>query len=540
MLQRFSSVAFGTGPGRIVTRNVVLPYGGAFVLLEGSQHLLGFLRIHVHLVSMVSVLSLGLSLLALSHSAELRGIALAGVRGTYRLARWIFREVPAWVLRLPPIPWLRNNHTFATCWRLGSRPLLMAATIGLVARLSGAPPIAAALLGLALFLALFPLWNSRVGQEVEETVGDVLARSWHRLLTDLIPGLFRLVMESFAQLVEAIDRALYTVDEWLRFRAGQGSGSLVLKAIFSPVWAVIAYVVRIAVNLLIEPQVNPVKHFPVVTVSHKVLLPILVAFRENVLIRVFPHSANAIFGAMQLLLPGFFGFLVWELKENWRLYEANRSRTVRPAVVGGHGETVARLLRPGFHSGTIPKLFARLPQGRPIHPPGRPQTLGAQTRSGARPCRGRNPPLFPARRPGLHPGHPPIWRPRPGSRSDPAGHHLHPRRDSPGGLVLSGPLGSPSSNAPRHLHAEISAPPWLEALPPEHRFPIDAALIGLYRMAGVETIRDLARETPPEPIPPMAWSTWVETWEVGRPEINPSLAPNPPARNPRNHPTLRT
>jgi hypothetical protein len=55
-----------------------------------------------------------------------------------------------------------------------------------------------------------------------------------------------------------------------------------------------------------------------------------------------------------------FGFLVWELKENWRLYEANRPETLRPVVFGDHGETMARLLRPGIHSGTLPKLFAKL------------------------------------------------------------------------------------------------------------------------------------------------------------------------------------
>ena len=42
------------------------------------------------------------------------------------------------------------------------------------------------------------------------------------------------------------------------------------------VWVVVAYLVRIYVNLLIEPQVNPIKHFPVVTVSHKVILPLSV------------------------------------------------------------------------------------------------------------------------------------------------------------------------------------------------------------------------------------------------------------------------
>jgi len=40
-----------------------------------------------------------------------------------------------------------------------------------------------------------------------------------------------------------------------------------------------------------------------------------------------------------------FGFLVWELKENWRLYEANRREFLGRLVVGSHGETIGRLLR---------------------------------------------------------------------------------------------------------------------------------------------------------------------------------------------------
>src|SRR5262249_20915126 len=59
-------------------------------------------------------------------------------------------------------------------------------------------------------------------------------------------------------------------------------------------------------------------------------------------------------------LPGAAGFLVWELKENWRLYRANRALALGPVVIGSHGETMTRLLRPGFHSGTLPKLYARI------------------------------------------------------------------------------------------------------------------------------------------------------------------------------------
>jgi hypothetical protein len=64
------------------------------------------------------------------------------------------------------------------------------------------------------------------------------------------------------------------------------------------------------------------------------------------------------------LLPGLFGFLVWELKSNWQLYDANRSKSLEPVLVGSHGETIERLLRSGFHSGTLPKTFARLRRAR--------------------------------------------------------------------------------------------------------------------------------------------------------------------------------
>src|SRR5207244_6199343 len=61
-----------------------------------------------------------------------------------------------------------------------------------------------------------------------------------------------------------------------------------------------------------------------------------------------------------LFLPGICGFIVWELKENWKLYRANRARNLKPVMIGSHGETMIRLLRPGFHSGTVPKIYRKL------------------------------------------------------------------------------------------------------------------------------------------------------------------------------------
>jgi hypothetical protein len=73
-----------------------------------------------------------------------------------------------------------------------------------------------------------------------------------------------------------------------------------------------------------------------------------------------PWRAAATAGLITLCTPGIFGFLAWEFRENWKLYKANRSKNLRPIRVGSHGETLATFLRPGFHSGTIPKIFHRL------------------------------------------------------------------------------------------------------------------------------------------------------------------------------------
>ena len=128
-------------------------------------------------------------------------------------------------------------------------------------------------------------------------------------------------------------------------------------------WFFVTYLVRIYVNLFLEPTVNPIKHFPVVTVAAKLIVPffgILFPLFETPFLPLGTAVAKSMATLNIILLPGIFGFLVWELRENWRLYRANRSLVLRPAVIGHHGETMSRLLRPGFHSGTVPNLYAKL------------------------------------------------------------------------------------------------------------------------------------------------------------------------------------
>ena len=136
--------------------------------------------------------------------------------------------------------------------------------------------------------------------------------------------------------LESVERLLYSVDEWLRFRTGDSRWSLFFKPVLGLGWFFLTYLIRVFINLFFEPTVNPIKHFPVVTVSHKVILPLSIRLTRLLaapLSPLGPRLALFIAGTTVLLIPGVFGFLVWELKENWRLYESNRPEKLVPVTV---------------------------------------------------------------------------------------------------------------------------------------------------------------------------------------------------------------
>jgi hypothetical protein len=157
-----------------------------------------------------------------------------------------------------------------------------------------------------------------------------------------------------------LERVVYVVDEWLLFRRGDRGGMQVFKLLGGVAWFFISYLVVFVFTLLVEPQINPIKHFPVVTVSHKLILPTGPLFVKQLTPYLGPVQANTLVWTTIWLIPGVFGFLVWELKENWRLYVANRRHGLRKTAIGQHGESMARLLRPGFHSGTLAKAYTAL------------------------------------------------------------------------------------------------------------------------------------------------------------------------------------
>jgi hypothetical protein len=364
-LQRASALAFATRTGRFLTLYLALPFGGAFVALEGIQHLLELFRpwFHGHVPHTAApgpVLVAGTFVLGMIHSTAFRTGVFRLARHAARGIRWCFKTLPTRILNIPVLRALLENPATRFAWKWLLKPALPVVPLVLLASALDPDPRILWTVAVGGWLIASIANHSRVGRWIEDRLLDLAHELGGRLGLELLPALYRAIMSLFARGVELIEQVMYEVDQWLRFRRGESRLSLAGKAVAVTIWSSVTYVLRFLVNLVAEPQLNPIKHFPVVTVSHKLVAPFLLPLVRPPFLGL--PAGFAIFSgvALQFVIPGICGFLLWELKENWKLYAANRPRFLRPVMIGHHGETLPRLLCPGFHSGTIPKAFARL------------------------------------------------------------------------------------------------------------------------------------------------------------------------------------
>jgi hypothetical protein len=215
-----------------------------------------------------------------------------------------------------------------------------------------------------------------------------------------------------------------------------------------------------------------------------------------------PATAGTIAFAVVLLTPGIFGFLVWELRGNWRLYEANRHRSLVPVAIGPHGETMIRLLKPGLHSGTVPKLFGKLRRASRQTDPARRRQAQARIREKlhhveeglGRFFKREFLPLF---------GNSAAWR---GIAVDLGRIELGTnsvrvelvRRDFPD----AAPVWLTFSEQSGWVIAGEIELGWLAELPESARDTFRAALVGLYEMSSVHLVREQIRACFEPRVPP--------------------------------------
>ena len=399
-LQRLSSLGFGRRPGRFLFQYLIVPFVGAFVILEAFNIMYKKVRgidastldkstvfdipvavfdkarvpdswrggtlfeddIFYQFANVIpAVILVGLFLLGLVHSDGFRTFVWGVTQTVFRALKHLLIDFPKWIMGLEWARVILRSRIAKALRRYLLTPLIPAALVYLLTTVfvdfNRYTAIAAFLL---IFTGLDFFFNSTFGRRFEERVGAWIARAWYQFRVQIIRSVFEAIMTIFRQFMEVTERVLYAIDEWLLFRTGENKFSMWMKGILGSIWAVVAYGIRFCITLLVEPQINPIKHFPVVTVSHKLLIPTLPMISSSIAPALGNAMAQTVATAIVFLTPGVIGFLVWELKSNWKLYQANRDPMLKPAAVGLHGETLPRLLKPGFHSGTIAKLYGKM------------------------------------------------------------------------------------------------------------------------------------------------------------------------------------
>ena len=412
-LERVTAFNFGTAAGRWIARNVTLPFGAAFLTGEFIWLLVfeRWSKVSQPQVSQPQVsqpqvsqpqeglpeaglpeaglpffggwnaawwfhaawVGFGLFLLIAIRSARVRRGLASVARGAYWAARYVCCDLPT---QLWATPWVRAivaSVPVQLTINYGLKPALLSALLFTAFRreLWDSGWAARIITVVACAFAV----NTRLGRAVQELLLET-SRSVLNVFRSA-PAVLRWINDLFGEMLDAVEWVLARTEDWLRLRGRSGPFAIAIRAVAGVVWMPFAFLLRFYTVVLLEPMLNPIK-LPLSILFAKFIYPLLLLL-PNVLVKdensLLGYSSPLVAqlsdylsepGAWLLvmgtlwLLPDACTFLFWEMRENWRLYRANRPSALRPVMVGAHGETMKGLLHYGFHSGTVPRLFARL------------------------------------------------------------------------------------------------------------------------------------------------------------------------------------
>ena len=216
---------------------------------------------------------------------------------------------------------------------------------------------------LLVFLAMSCLVNTRPGKAAWETLVGAVVGLFELCRNGLVMGIFRFVVRLYKKIAHLFESLFFAIDEWLRFRGGESRWEIAVRTVLTLLWMPISFLIRFNLIVFIEPCFNPLK-LPICLIAAKLMVPLWPTILPNLNHWLTPilgvAVTSVVLGNIVIWSPDAFGFIFWELKENWFLYRANRLRSVEPIGVGPHGETIRGLFQPGIHSGTLPKLFGTM------------------------------------------------------------------------------------------------------------------------------------------------------------------------------------
>lgn len=367
-LQIVSAMFFGTPTGRFMCKFFFFPFGGAVVLMVLLQILLEHFIPGIDLISGPYILSTGAVLqlfFYVEHSRTwLKKIILKPLKYIGTAPIQLLRKFPTLIQKTLILPFTGSIVLFSMVYFRFYREVLLYKP----AHWSNAYYYE--IIYMVCVVLAFIFFNSRLGTIVKNTFIEFLALIVQALGRGLLIRFLSFLLYLSRITLEKIEHASYIVSDYLRLIYGARYTTSLFKATMALIWFPLAYVITLYIVLFLEPQINPLK-FPIVSITYKLLLVFPDVYFK--IIVTIQNIANAILPAIMaysfawftaFVFTGLFGFLGWELKENWQLYKENWRKSIAANKIGKKGKTIVQFLRPGFHSGTIPHLFDKLRHAR--------------------------------------------------------------------------------------------------------------------------------------------------------------------------------
>ena len=130
-MHRFSSLAFGTKIGRFSTKFLAVPFGGAYLILAGLDHVAEKLPWHVpELKHAAYVAVLGVFFLALIHVEAFRKGIWRGMKLAGRALRFVLIDSVRWLIRLPLVDRILHSGLVRVAFRYVLKPIVPTYLLG--------------------------------------------------------------------------------------------------------------------------------------------------------------------------------------------------------------------------------------------------------------------------------------------------------------------------------------------------------------------------------------------------------------------------
>ena len=282
-LQQLSAPLFGTRSGRAVLRHILVPFGATYLALKSVDLLLHLLPEYdrsLHFATAFAVTAGGTLTNLVLYTDIGRHVLLAIWHGSRTLFDLLLIQAPRRLLHWPPLAGLLGTGLFRGLARNLIQPMLFGilplTPIIALAVLVEEVPIKPGfwLLGLAFALGTLAR-NTASGRRFIDNLVTYLVQMQRRINQTLVLGLIQQLLYAFKEAMRRIAQGLHRVEEGLMHHLHEPIGGFLVKALAAPLWVLAESLLQFYITVLVEPQVNPVKHFPVVTVGHKLMLPFL-------------------------------------------------------------------------------------------------------------------------------------------------------------------------------------------------------------------------------------------------------------------------